>query len=536
MSNFIAESAYVATGDGKKMYTLRLYGTAYGDTKASQFVQNLSIDKEKALEKGSEIAGRMGIPFEAVIDFDLLEIERMKRDLEDEYEARQKKEDESLEQLKMEMEAVDPNSLEGQDKAIYHVIKGDNVFISGPGGVGKSWVINKVRTSRTLVAAPTGIAAINVGGVTCHSLFGLPTSVVEKEDFYKPLPDKTLMLLQERCVDKVIIDEVSMLRFDQIVLIETKLRKALNNSLPWGGVQMVMVGDFYQLSPFVSNVLKNGKVIDNQVKKFWDEYPSLFSFKSEAWSFTSVMLEKVIRQDDERQVKMLGHVRKNTHLAEKALRFIQKEARAYDPFYDAVTLCTTNKGANTINQEWYRRNKKPMENIYKARDTGWGEALPVDSTIKLKPGTKVILCVNNYEEDFRNGERGTVVFMYKDSADVVIGSGGNTRKVNVKPYTWQKNSYEKGYDGNPIQTVEAEFTQLPIKLGWAITINKSQGMTLESANIDVGNGCFAHGQLYVALSRVKDLKELSFVKPLNYERDLNRNHSQEVEDFYNQER
>lgn len=536
MSNFIAENAYVATGDGKKMYTLRLFGTAYGSTKTSMFVQNLSIDKEKALEKGSEIAERMGIPFEAVIDFDLLEIERIKRDLDDEYEIRQKEEDEATEKLRLEMDAIDPDSLEGQDKAIYHIVKGDNVFISGPGGVGKSWVINKVKTSRTLIAAPTGIAAINVGGVTCHSLFGLPTSVVEKDDFYKPLPDKTLMLLQDERVDKIIIDEVSMLRYDQIVLIEAKLRKALDNSLPWGGVQIVMVGDFYQLSPFVRNVVKYGEIIDNQVKKFWDEYPSLFAFQSKAWNFKGVMLEKVIRQDDERQVKMLGHVRKNTHLAKKALHFIQKEAREYDPFYDAVTLCTTNNGADVINQEWYKRNKKPMENTYRARDTGWGETLPVDSTIKLKPGTKVILCVNNYEEDFRNGERGTVVFMYKDSADVMIGSGDNQRKVNVKPYTWQKNSYEKGRDGNPIQTVEAEFTQLPIKLGWAITINKSQGMTLESANIDVGTGCFTHGQLYVALSRVKDLKELSFVKPLKYERDLNRNHSQEVEDFYNEER
>lgn len=530
MNNFIGQNTFISTGDLQKMYTLRVYGVAYGSTKTSIFVQNLSIDKEKAVEKARKISQTMGIPFNDEIDFDLHEIERQKR-REQEDEAQHVELEREPNKWDGYFEGVDPATLEGQEKAIYHIIKGDNVFISGPGGVGKSWVINETKTRNTLIAAPTGIAAVNIGGVTCHSLFGLPRDVVEIEDYDKNLPQSTYDLLKSGIVDRIVIDEVSMVRYDMMALMEYKLRRALDKSKPWGGMQIVMVGDFYQLSPFVRDKKKHGKVIDPQVEIFNSMYPSLYCFKNPCWNFKSVILEKVVRQDDERQVKMLGHVRKNTHLAKKALYFIQKEARSYNPRYDAITLCTVNDTADKINEMWYSKVKSSFEKVYNARDTGWGKDIPVDQTIKLKPGTRVVLCVNNYTEDYRNGERGIVTFMDKSGVEVAIGTGENQRKVLVEPYTWQKCTYKRQGDVAE-KVVEAEYTQLPIKLGWAITINKAQGMTLDAANIHVGTGCFSHGQLYVALSRVKDLKQLSFIKPLDYERDVNRNHSLEVEEFY----
>lgn len=530
--SFTEMNTFVSTGDKKKMYTLRVFGVTQHGIYSAKYIQNLSIDKEKAIEKGRAISEKMGLPFNEEIDFDLKEIERKKRQEEEEQAQAAKESDKQVVEGKWaHILAKHPDELEGQEKAIYHILKGDNVFISGPGGVGKSWVINQVKTNKTLIAAPTGIAAINVGGVTCHSLFALPTKVATEEDFKKSVSKDFAELVSGDAIDRIVIDEASMLRYDQITLMEHRLRKATGKDEPWGGVQVVMVGDFYQLPPFVRDEYKNGRMIRNDQKMFWDRYPSLFCFKSPAWNFTTVELTKVVRQDNERQVKMLGHIRKNTHLAEKALYFIQKEARKYDPYYDAVTLCTTNKRANEINKVWYAR-MKGEEKVYYADDDDWGESPPVDYKVKLKVGAKIILCVNNYEDDYRNGERGEVVKLHYRDVDVKLNDG---RVVNVKPYKWEKTSCTKDKNGNLAYEVVGEFEQIPIKLGWAITINRSQGMTLDAANIDVGGGCFNHGQIYVALSRVKDLTNLAFVSPVKYERDLNKHFSTEVEEFYSGE-
>lgn len=530
---FTAMSTFVSTGDKKKMYTLRVYGCTQHGIYSAKYVQNLSIDKQKAVEKGRLLSAEMGLPFNEEIDFDLKEIERKERAKQEEQaqEAAQERDREDVESKWAHILAKHPDALEGQEKAIYHIIKGDNVFISGPGGVGKSWVVNQVKTPNTLIAAPTGIAAINVGGTTCHALFGLPTKVVVESDFKKGAPSDLVDLVKADLIDRIVIDEASMLRYDQIALMEHRMRMATGENKPWGGIQVVMVGDFYQLPPFVRNEYKNGRMIRDDQKMFWERYPSLFCFESEAWNFTTVELTKVVRQDNERQVKMLGHIRKNTELAKKALYFIQKEARKYDPYYDAPTLCTTNKRADEINKVWYAR-MKGKEKIYYADSDDWGELPPVDYKLKLKVGTKIILCVNNYDDDYRNGERGEVLALHYRDVDVKLDDG---RVVNVKPYKWEKTACYKGENGTLEWEVVGEFEQLPIKLGWAITINRSQGMTLDAANIDVGSGCFNHGQLYVALSRVKDLTNLAFVTPVKYERDLDKHFSKEVEEFYSRE-
>lgn len=406
---------------------------------------------------------------------------------------------------------------EMQQVAIDAIKSGKNVFVTGGGGVGKSWVIQQVSDNRTVVVAPTGIAALNVGGVTCHSFFGLPFGMVEFKDRFS-FPSKGRRLLQQGSVKRIILDEVGMLRADYLDLIDLKMRNVTGVDKPFGGIQVVMVGDFFQLEPIVS---------DNELEYFMDKYDNPFAFSAECWDFETVELTEVKRQSDIEQISLLNSVRKDDTQSEKSLTRIQEIAKEYSNCPDTLHLCSYNKDSVEINKHWFHQIEGNVGTYQADIGDKWGSvnSYPVPKTVLVKVGSRVLICANNPSRGYVNGNRGVVTAFSDKSVEVELTDG---RVVEVEHFTWEKVSYSKSGD-SVVKDVTSFYHQMPLKMGWAVTVHKSQGMTLDSAAIHVGRGCFSHGQLYVALSRVKDLSNVSFVKPLSIDNLIVR---EEVKQFY----
>lgn len=400
-----------------------------------------------------------------------------------------------------------------QQEAIERIKNGESLFLTGSGGVGKSWVINQIVDEHTVLCAPSGIAALNIGGITCHRAFGLPLGLVTEKDYYT-IPRNMENIFSGNAVKRIVIDEAGMLRTDYFVLISRRLQRIRRNDEPFGGIQVVVVGDFYQLEPILS-----GSEVD-----FFD-YDSKFCFSSKLWTFPMIELTDVKRQSNKRQVLMLNSIRKKDRHYKKALKYIQEECKPYMPDENTLHLCCYNKDADRINQNYYSQIEGEEREFRAIFPTMWGTERPVDELLKLKVGARVIICQNCPMGSYVNGERGTVVGFeimpdgFSEAIMVEKDDGGVV--VPVVRGSWEKYSYSKQKPiGKPdakeqlVKNVDAMYQQYPIKLGWAVSVHKSQGMTLDDVAIDVGSGCFSHGQAYVALSRIKDLRNLSFVKPM----------------------
>ena len=390
-----------------------------------------------------------------------------------------------------------------QQQAIELINKGENVLMLGAGGVGKSYVIKQIADDSTLVLAPTGIAALNIGGMTCHRAFKLPLGLPTQKD-RTTVHRSTASLFSSSKITRIVIDEVGMLRTDVLDLIDLKLQKIKRNKLPFGGIQMVLVGDFFQLEPIVGY---------REQSEFYSLYDSPFCFSSAAFSnFHTIELTKVYRQEDERQVKILDAIRKGTKYSWLALQRINEESKVYNPLEDRLHLCAYKKDAEVVNTRRYNEIKDKAH-IFKATLQGkqckWTET-PVGEIVRLKEGCKVVVCANDPDGEYVNGDRGVILRIEGKSIGVELLNGN---LVWIEEYTWEKHSY-KGTGKKLTKVVENSMTQIPLALGWAISIHKSQGMTLDDVVLDTGKGCFSHGQLYVALSRIKDLRRLSLTKPL----------------------
>lgn len=381
-----------------------------------------------------------------------------------------------------------------------------HLFITGKAGTGKSTLLKYFRDNtkkNVIVLAPTGLAALNVGGQTIHSFFRFPPSFIHSKSIKKV--DNKLF----KKIDAIIIDEVSMVRADLLDGIDKFMKKnGQSRNKPFGGVQLIFFGDLFQLPPVVAGdkLLLNSKY----------EVPYFFGadiFKN--LNYEVIELENTYRQKDKHFIELLDNIRTG-ELDKKVLQELNKNVKPYfKPGDEYVTLTTTNKLARMINTEKLSRIKNKTY-TYRARIEGEfkaGEKLPVNKELKLKVGAKVIFLRNDKEGKWVNGSIGVVSEL---SADVILVrlENGGVVKVDVAEWEKIKHTYDREKD-RIVSEVKARITQYPLKLAWALTIHKSQGQTFNKVFIDLSTKAFAHGQTYVALSRCTTLNGIVLKSPIS---------------------
>ncbi|MEV8252687.1 AAA family ATPase [Rhodoglobus sp. NPDC076762] len=385
----------------------------------------------------------------------------------------------------------------------------ENLFVTGRAGTGKSTLLNHLahNTSKQIViCAPTGVAALNVGGQTIHSLFRLPIGVIADHELEQT--DQLRKLLNT--IETLVIDEVSMVNADLLDAIDRSLRQARQRKKePFGGVQVVLFGDPYQLAPVPGD--------PDERAYFEDRYRSIWFFDALVWQETDLTiyeLTSIHRQHEDEFKYMLNAVRHNGVTAELAGRLNAVGARPA-PNDGTITLATTNSTVTRINASALARLPGRVLTA-KAEISGefGGRAYPADESLELKVGAQVMFLRNDTQEGgtqrWVNGSVGTVV---KIADTVWVEIDG--RDYEVKPAVWEKFKYSYSARTKALRKdVVAEFTQFPLRLAWAVTIHKSQGKTYDSAIVDLGARSFAPGQTYVALSRISRLEGLYLTRPL----------------------
>ena len=395
-----------------------------------------------------------------------------------------------------------------------------SLFLTGRAGTGKTTFLRRLRDTlpkRMIVTAPTGVAAINAGGVTLHSFFQIPLGPwlpgIERDESspenarrFRVSRDKIALF---RGMDLLVIDEISMVRCDLLDAIDDVLRRYRRPDLPFGGVQLLMIGDLRQLPP----IAKDAE---------WDllraRYETPFFFSSRALAeldWQCVELRRVYRQAEGRFLDLLNAVRDGAPapavLAELNRRCLP--ASAPPPPDGVVTLCTHNRQADRINAD--RLDALPGDPVrFRAAVSGdFPEtSYPMESDLLLKPGAQVMFLKNDPNGAFYNGKIGTVLTVSPDL--VRVASPGDPAPVEARPMAWENRKYALDPDSGAIrETVEGTFTQIPLRPAWAITIHKSQGLTFDRVVVDAGRS-FAPGQVYVALSRCRTLEGLSLLTPI----------------------
>lgn len=418
-----------------------------------------------------------------------------------------------------------------QMKLAYDFVRdsGCNVFLTGKAGTGKTTFLHnfkKESVKRMVVLAPTGVAAVNAGGVTLHSFFQLPfgpqlpsdierPSIAEGDEaraaalrFQRFSREKINII---RSLDLLVIDEISMVRADLLDAVDTVLRRFRDRARPFGGVQLLMIGDLQQLAPVV-------KEAEWEILKPY--YDSAFFFSSRALQqteFVSIELKKIYRQQDQAFIRLLNRVRDN-HLDADTLKELN---RRYVPGFSSsdsdgyITLTTHNFQAQEINV--LKLNAlKGKARIFKAVVSGEFPEIsyPTEAELSLKVGAQVMFVKNDISplKLYYNGKIGAVTKMTEDL--VYVKCPGDDSPIAVGAAEWQNCCYALDDATKAIkETIIGTFTQHPLKLAWAITIHKSQGLTFEKAIIDA-RAAFAHGQVYVALSRCTSLEGLVLSSPL----------------------
>ncbi len=405
-------------------------------------------------------------------------------------------------------------SLNSQQREILQGMENtlDHLFVTGRAGTGKTTLLHEfVATTAKSVAvcAPTGVAALAIGGQTIHSLLRLPLGIIGDRELGF-IPKESLAVLAN--LDALVIDEVSMVSADVLDAIDRRLRQAKRRrNSPFGGIQMIMFGDPYQLSPVVSGQAEKAY--------FHDHYRSPWFFDAKVWSeteMTTFELDTIHRQADGEFRSVLNALREGRMDPEMGRMLNERGMRVpEDP--ELITLTTTNASVTKINSIALERleGKAKIAHADIEGDFGSTSAYPADEQLVLKPGARVMFLRNDTAGPdgprFVNGTIGTVTKI-TDTVTVDVDGEG----VLVEPVTWEKIRYEYSPATKTIShDVVAEFTQFPLRLAWAVTIHKAQGKTLDAAVIDLGQRAFAPGQTYVAFSRLTSLDGLYLKRPLS---------------------
>lgn len=383
-----------------------------------------------------------------------------------------------------------------------------HLFLTGKAGTGKTTFLRRLRKDlpkRMVVLAPTGIAAINAEGMTIHSFFQLPFVPYVPGGNYQQ--DKKYSIRKEklrliRSLDLLVIDEISMVRADLLDAVDEMLRKIRRNQQPFGGVQLLLIGDLQQLAPVVK---------DEEWTMLRQYYETPFFFSSLALkrsNFVTVELEKVYRQNDENFISLLNSIREGRADTQVLQRLNQRYVPGFkaDKSEGYVQLVTHNWQAHKINEE--ELSSLPGESrTYTAKIEGkFPEySYPTDEELVIKSGAQVMFVKNDTEKRFFNGMIGEVTNVSRDGFDVRPKDKPDML-ISVKPEEWTNTRYGLDEQTKEIKEfVDGTFVQYPVKLAWAITIHKSQGLTFDHVMIDA-SGAFAHGQTYVALSRCRTLE------------------------------
>lgn len=395
---------------------------------------------------------------------------------------------------------------------------GRSVFLTGKAGTGKTTFLKYIAQStmkRFVILAPTGVAAINAGGSTIHSFFQLPLcpylpDVKELITEYQT-PEKFRSLRKERqkiirTLDLLIIDEISMVRADILDAVDMTLRRYRHNDLPFGGVQLLMIGDAQQLSPVVK---------EDERQYMQQVYQSPYFFHSKALqklSYITIELREVYRQKDKGFLDILNAVREN-RVTSALLDTLNSRLHAYEDDGETIRLTTHNAQADGVNARKLEALEGKMRHFEAEIEGEFPENIyPTDYVLSLKEGAQVMFVRNDAEGQYYNGKIGKVVSIRSNGTVEVECTGGGD-SIWVSPVEWENIQYELNEEGEIVPVVVGKYRQLPLRIAWAITIHKSQGLTFDRVIIDA-SAAFAFGQVYVALSRCRSLDGISLESPV----------------------
>ena len=400
----------------------------------------------------------------------------------------------------------------------YVKFTGRSIFLTGRAGTGKTTFLKYIAettSKRFVVLAPTGVAAINASGTTIHSFFQLPLcpylpDVKELITEYQT-PEKYRSLRKERVkiirtLDLLIIDEISMVRADLLDAVDMTLRRYRRNDKPFGGVQLLMIGDVHQLSPVVK---------ENERQYISQVYQSPYFFHSKALQkldYITIELQKVHRQKDADFLEILNAVRENK-VTFDILRKLNSRVGKIDKNDEVIRLTTHNLQADSINNtELAELPGEPA--VFEASIEGDfpSNSYPAEEFLNLKKGARVMFIRNDSDGRYYNGKMGKVTEILADGRVTVEDTEG--QDIDVEPVEWENIQYVLDEETSKIvPDVVSKFRQLPLRVAWAVTIHKSQGLTFDNVIIDAG-AAFAFGQVYVALSRCRTLEGITLESPI----------------------
>lgn len=387
------------------------------------------------------------------------------------------------------------------------------VLLTGRAGTGKSYFIRALTQDSavpTSILAPTGLAAMNIGGQTIHSFFGFPPrpllGLTEKPSWF--------FTQTARRLKRLIVDEVSMVRADVLDAMDSHLRTARKSQKPFGGVQMLLVGDFYQLPPVVRG--EEGHMLEEA------GYASPFAFSAHALRDAPVArfdLETVHRQTDPHFIALLSAIRERHNVGEAVAELNAACVDQPAPKRPPILLCGTNAVADSYNTRGLAALPGPNA-LYAGGFKGdppktqSPDRWPAPMSLSLKQGARVIFTQNDSEGRWVNGSLGTVAALGEDAISVQLDGSGET--VEAQRAIWPQARWQWNEKAQALEVKEEfRYVQFPLAPAWALTIHKAQGMTLDSVMIDLGRGAFAAGQTYVALSRARSLDGLRLARPLS---------------------